>query len=92
MQIISKVVTLYAVVCACSFASLHGQIRSDFILAPDGEIPHIVLDQEGRIHATWRGRGIYYGFFDSLGSPLQATKTISESGFTTFSRLYIFNR
>jgi hypothetical protein len=89
MKVTARIIEICAIIGACFFTSLHGQIRSDFVLVSDGEIPHVILDKEGRVHATWRGRGIHYGLFDSLGNPLQATKTISESGLTTFSRLAV---
>jgi hypothetical protein len=61
-----------AFICICSFGSLFGQIRSDFVLVPNGVQPHILLDPQGRLHATWWDRGIYYGLFDSLGNSLQS--------------------
>lgn len=68
---------------------LQGQIRSDFVLAPGGVSPHIVLDTQGQLHATWVGRGVYYGFFDSLGNAIKPTKKIVENGFKTTPRLAV---
>jgi len=70
---------------------LQAQIRSDFVLVPNGVQPHILLDTGGRLHATWWNRGIYYGLFDSLGNSLQS-QLISANTPSETPRLSISDR
>lgn len=71
-----------------SVAILSAQIRSDFVLVPIGETPHLKSDGNSRIHATWSSDGsVYYGLFDSLGNEINMPKKISESRATLFPRL-----
>lgn len=58
-----------------SVAILSAQIRSDFVLVPIGETPHLKSDGNSRIHATWSSDGsVYYGLFDSLGNEINMPK------------------
>lgn len=85
----AKAALFNLIVWGSSVGLLNGQIRSDFVLVPEGFIAHLVLDMEGRLHATWGGQGIHYGLFDSLGNPIREKKTFSENNLTRAPRLAI---
>jgi len=68
----AKIVLFTLIIWGSLVNMLAGQIRSDFVLVPNGVQPHLLLDAQGRLHATWRNRGIYYGLFDSLGNSFQS--------------------
>jgi len=83
----AKIVLFTLIVWGSSARLLQGQIRSDFVLVPEGVSPQIAFDTQGRLHATWAGEGIYYGVFDSVGNVFTTKREISAESFTRTPRL-----
>ncbi len=73
----TKIIGLIAVFCAFALCTLHGQVRSDFVLVEKGIDADIAVDSQGRLHVTWWNyEGTYYGLFDSSGMPLKTPTLI----------------